>query len=128
MDLLGRDHRRAQFLQRLQPVGVDVGDGDGGAGIEQMADGRGTDVARALYGDVDAVVGGSQPGLRQRRADPAEHALPLFWTGYAWISKVNMGKDDPAFVSELYVGVAMMERVARDVLPEFARAPEAVQA
>lgn len=43
--------------------------------------------------------------------DPAEHALPLFWTGYAWISKVNMGKDDPAFVSELYIGVAMIERV-----------------
>lgn len=43
--------------------------------------------------------------------DPEEHALPLFWTGYAWISKTNMGKDDPVFVSELYVGVAMLERV-----------------
>jgi len=43
--------------------------------------------------------------------DPEEHALPLFWTGYAAISKVNMGQDDPALVSDLYIGVAMMERV-----------------
>ena len=73
MDLLGRDHRRAQLLQRLQKVGVDVGDGDGGAGVEQVADEGGTDVARPLHGDVDAVMGGSQPRLRQGRADPAEH-------------------------------------------------------
>lgn len=45
--------------------------------------------------------------------DPAEHAGALFWTGYAWISKVNMGQDDPAFVSELYIGVAMIERVVQ---------------
>jgi len=43
--------------------------------------------------------------------DPAEHAGALFWTGYAWISKVNMAQDDPAFVAELYIGVAMIERV-----------------
>ncbi|MEZ4298458.1 MAG: TRAP transporter TatT component family protein [Polyangiaceae bacterium] len=36
----------------------------------------------------------------------------LFWLGYAWIAKVNAGKDDPALVAELYVGVAIMERVA----------------
>lgn len=43
--------------------------------------------------------------------DPAEHAGALFWTGYAWISKVNMAQDDPAFVAELYIGVALIERV-----------------
>lgn len=36
----------------------------------------------------------------------------LFWLGYAWIARVNAGKDDPAMVAELYVGVAIMERVA----------------
>lgn len=36
----------------------------------------------------------------------------LFWLGYAWIAKTNAAKDDPAAVAELYVGVAIMERVA----------------
>jgi tetratricopeptide (TPR) repeat protein len=36
----------------------------------------------------------------------------LFWLGYAWIGRVNAGKDDPALVAELYVGVAIVERVA----------------
>lgn len=35
----------------------------------------------------------------------------LFWLGYAWIGRVNAGKDDPALVAELYVGVAIIERV-----------------
>lgn len=35
----------------------------------------------------------------------------LFWLGYAWIARTNAGKDDPALVAELYVGVAIMERV-----------------
>jgi len=34
----------------------------------------------------------------------------LFWTGYAWLSRVNLYKDDPAMVAELFVGVMMMER------------------
>lgn len=36
----------------------------------------------------------------------------LFWLGYAWIGRVNAGKDQPELVAELYVGVAIMERVA----------------
>jgi tetratricopeptide (TPR) repeat protein len=36
----------------------------------------------------------------------------LFWLGYAWIAKANAGKDDTAIVATLYVGVAIMERVA----------------
>jgi hypothetical protein len=38
----------------------------------------------------------------------------LFWTGYAWMERVNVMKGDdtdgPAFIAELYVGVAMVER------------------
>ncbi len=45
--------------------------------------------------------------------DAEEHALPLFWTGYAWISKTNMAKEDPAVVADLYVGVAIMERAVQ---------------
>jgi len=35
----------------------------------------------------------------------------LFWMGQAWMGRVNVGKDDPALVSELFVGVACMQRV-----------------
>lgn len=35
----------------------------------------------------------------------------LFWMGQAWMGRVGAGKDDPALVSELFVGVAFMERV-----------------
>jgi hypothetical protein len=42
--------------------------------------------------------------------DPSDGAN-LFWAGYAWISKVNMLKDEPASVADLFIGVAMMERV-----------------
>jgi hypothetical protein len=34
----------------------------------------------------------------------------LFWVGQAWMSRVNMLKDDPEAVSELFVGVEMMKR------------------
>jgi hypothetical protein len=42
-----------------------------------------------------------------------EDVPALFWTGYAWMAKTNILKDDPAIVSELFVGVAMIERVAQ---------------
>jgi hypothetical protein len=45
--------------------------------------------------------------------DPGQDAETLFWTGYAWIGRVNIIKEDPAAVSELFIGVAMMERVAQ---------------
>ncbi len=40
-------------------------------------------------------------------ADDAEN---LFWTGYAWLSRVDLYKDDPSIVAELFIGVAMMEK------------------
>ncbi len=43
--------------------------------------------------------------------DPEHDAKELFWTGYAWIGRVNITKEDPASVAELFVGVAMIERV-----------------
>ncbi len=39
-----------------------------------------------------------------------DDAVNLFWTGYAWISRVDLYKDDTAMVAELFIGVAMMER------------------
>jgi TRAP transporter T-component len=35
----------------------------------------------------------------------------LFWTGYAWIGRVNVLKDEPAVVADLFVGALMVERV-----------------
>ncbi len=34
----------------------------------------------------------------------------LFWTGYAWLGRTNLLRDDPEVVADLYVGVAMIER------------------
>jgi hypothetical protein len=45
--------------------------------------------------------------------DPGQDAESLFWTANAWIGRVNILKDEPAAVSELFVGVAMMEKVAQ---------------
>ncbi len=42
----------------------------------------------------------------------------LFWMGQAWMGRVGAGKDDPALVSELFVGVAFMERVL-ELKPSF---------
>jgi hypothetical protein len=43
-----------------------------------------------------------------------DQAEDLFWTGYAWMARVNIMKGDdtegPALIAELYVGVAMVER------------------
>lgn len=38
-----------------------------------------------------------------------DDAANLFWTGYAWLSRVNLYKDDPVMVADLFVGVDMME-------------------
>lgn len=48
----------------------------------------------------------------QQFDDAEEDGPNLFWLGYAWMSKTNVMKDDPAAVSELFVGVAIMERAA----------------
>lgn len=44
--------------------------------------------------------------------DDAERDAPnLFWTGYAWIARVNIVQEEPEMVSNLFIGVAMLERV-----------------
>jgi hypothetical protein len=42
--------------------------------------------------------------------DPEEDTQNLFWTAYAWMSKTNAVKEDPAVVADLFIGVAIMER------------------
>jgi hypothetical protein len=43
--------------------------------------------------------------------DREQDAETLFWTANAWISRINLLKDEPAQVADLFVGVAMIERV-----------------
>jgi hypothetical protein len=37
----------------------------------------------------------------------------LFWTAYGWMARVNLEKDDPAMVADLFVGESMMPRTTR---------------
>jgi hypothetical protein len=39
-----------------------------------------------------------------------DDASNLFWTGLAWLNRVNLYKDDTSMVADLFVGVAMMEK------------------
>ncbi len=40
----------------------------------------------------------------------AEDVPALFWTGYAWLRRTFVARDEPAYVSDLFLGVALMER------------------
>jgi hypothetical protein len=42
----------------------------------------------------------------------------LFWTGYAWMGRTNILKDEPAEVADLFIGVAMIERV-KQLKPDY---------
>jgi hypothetical protein len=42
--------------------------------------------------------------------DAAHDALTLFWTGYAWVARVNIAQEDPEMVANLFIGVALIER------------------
>jgi tetratricopeptide (TPR) repeat protein len=50
--------------------------------------------------------------------DDKEDAEILFWTGYAWLARVNISKDQPEMVAELFVGIAMLER-SLELDPEY---------
>ena len=54
----------------------------------------------------------------QENFDDPEDAEPLFWLGSAWMARVNLLKDEPEYVGELFVGVAMLER-SRELDPEY---------
>jgi len=45
--------------------------------------------------------------------DPEKDPINLFWTGYAWIARVNVAQSEPAMVAELFIGVAIMEHVVK---------------
>jgi hypothetical protein len=47
-----------------------------------------------------------------------EDAEALFWTGSAWLARVNLLKDQREYVSKLFVGVALLER-SRELDPEY---------
>lgn len=49
--------------------------------------------------------------------DP-EDAENLFWLGSAWLARVNLLKDEPEYVAELFVGVAILER-SRELDPTY---------
>jgi len=34
----------------------------------------------------------------------------LFWTGYAWLDRVDLNKEDPELVADLFIGVDLIER------------------
>lgn len=48
-----------------------------------------------------------------------EHAETLYWVGSAWMARVNLLKDEPEYVADLFVGVSLLER-SRDIDPELA--------
>ena len=52
--------------------------------------------------------------LNENFTDAENDAGNLFWTGYAWLARVNVMKGDleegAPYVAELFVGVAMLER------------------
>jgi hypothetical protein len=50
--------------------------------------------------------------------DDKEDAETLFWLGSAWLARVNLLKDEPEYVADLFVGVAMLER-SREIDPAF---------
>jgi hypothetical protein len=50
--------------------------------------------------------------------DKGADAEALYWTGYAWMGRVNVLKDEPAQVAELYIGVTMVER-SKELDPDY---------
>ncbi|WP_394833212.1 TRAP transporter TatT component family protein [Pendulispora rubella] len=42
-----------------------------------------------------------------------DDAETLFWLGYGWLGRVNIAKDDPVLVADLFVGVALLDRSAK---------------
>ena len=50
--------------------------------------------------------------------DDQEDAEFLFWLGSAWLARVDLLKDEPEYVAEAYVGVAILERSVK-LWPEF---------
>lgn len=50
--------------------------------------------------------------------DEKEDAETLFWLGSAWLARVNLLKDEPEYVADLFVGVSFLEQ-SRALDPSF---------
>lgn len=53
----------------------------------------------------------------EKHFDDREDAETLYWLGSAWLARVNLLKDEPEYVADLFVGVAILQR-SRDLDPE----------
>jgi hypothetical protein len=54
----------------------------------------------------------------KKNFDEKEDAEVLFWTGSAWLARVNLLRDQREYVAKLFVGVALLER-SRELYPEY---------
>lgn len=54
----------------------------------------------------------------KKNFEDKENADVLFWTGSAWLARVNLLKDQRQYVAKLHVGVALLER-SRELDPEY---------
>ena len=54
----------------------------------------------------------------KKHFEDKEDAEVLFWTGSAWLARVNLLKDQREYVAKLFVGVAMLER-SRQLDPSY---------
>ena len=54
----------------------------------------------------------------QENYDDQEDAEFLFWLGSAWVARVDLLKDEPEYVAEVFVGVAILEH-SRKLWPDF---------
>lgn len=61
---------------------------------------KGFEDAQRNYDTMKAYLAGFSP----------EHAEELLWMGLAWLSRGNVGMEDPEIVANLFVGVALLER------------------
>jgi len=50
--------------------------------------------------------------------DDKDDAENLFWVGYAWLARVNVSKDEPALVGDLFIGVDLLEQSVK-LNPEY---------
>jgi tetratricopeptide (TPR) repeat protein len=50
--------------------------------------------------------------------DDKDDAENLFWVGYAWLARVNVSKDEPALVGDLFIGIDLLEQSVK-LNPEY---------
>jgi hypothetical protein len=106
--VLAEDDAAADYHQKRAKLALDRGISYGLELIGKKADGF-----EAATKDSDTINAWLKKSLTDK-----EDAEQLFWVGAAWLARVNIFKDDRAYVSRLFVGVAMLER-SRELNPEY---------